>query len=96
MTDDRVYRDSVATVPTILADLAEQGPNDELVRFLGDRAYTRGEILALSVEAASELESHGVCAGDRVAIKLGNGAEFLKYWLGSLFCEFVPCTQPGH
>jgi len=80
----------MTTVPALLMRLVEEQPEKELVRFLEDgSSYSRREVLHLGIEAAKEYRMLGVQPGDRVALMLGNGIDFLRYWFGAQLCAAV-------
>ncbi|MGE0154270.1 MAG: AMP-binding protein [Reyranellaceae bacterium] len=80
----------MTTVPALLMRLVEEQPEKELVRFLEDgSSYSRREVLHLAIAAAGEYKALGVQPGDRIALMLGNGVDFLRYWFGAQLCAAV-------
>jgi crotonobetaine/carnitine-CoA ligase len=70
-------RDSGRHFHRALAEAAQEEPSATLVTFLGDRAYSRGEVHEASRRVAAGLREAGVEPGDRVALLLTNRVEFL-------------------
>jgi D-alanine--poly(phosphoribitol) ligase subunit 1 len=72
-------------------DHADRAPNRPAVKDL-DRALTRGELRAAAGRVAAGLLQKGVEPGDRVALLIGNSADFVVAALGCLWVgsTFVP------
>lgn len=71
-----------ATIPRILVERAELTPDARFVSCDG-RAITFSAALLRARQAAAALADAGVRAGDKVAVMLPNGLEFLDLWFGS-------------
>jgi crotonobetaine/carnitine-CoA ligase len=85
-------RDSGRNLHAALHTAAREDPSAPLVTFLGDRTYTRGELLESSLRAAAGLRAAGVGHGDRVALMMSNRVEFLTTYfaLSQLGAVSVP------
>lgn len=70
-----------ATLPDVLAATMERDPSRVLVE-CGDRELTVAELERSSAGVRSGLRAFGLVPGDRVAVMMGNVAEFLAAWLG--------------
>ncbi len=72
-------------------DHADRAPEQPAVKDL-DRALTRGELRAEAGRVAAGLRHEGVEPGDRVALLIGNSADFVVAALGCLWAgaTFVP------
>lgn len=72
-------------------DHADRAPNRPAVKDL-DRALTRGELRAAAARVAAGLLREGVQPADRVALLIGNSADFVVAALGCLWAgvTFVP------
>jgi crotonobetaine/carnitine-CoA ligase len=62
---------------------AGSSPDEAFVTFGGGTGWTRRDGLAHAYAAANVLRTHGVRAGDRVAVFLPNGPDFLRAWWGT-------------
>lgn len=71
-----------ATIPRVLAERAELSPDARFVSCDG-QAITFAEALLRARQAAAALADAGVRAGDKLAVMLPNGLEFLDLWFGS-------------
>ncbi len=74
---------AAATLPELLDRRAEEEPGLPFL-FFKDEVFTRRQIADASVAAASELKKAGISAGDRAALLLPNGPEFIYYYFGAL------------
>ncbi|SNT47498.1 AMP-binding protein [Rhodococcoides kyotonense] len=74
-------RASSRHLPGLLEAAAAEAPDIPLVTFIGDRTYTRSELLANVMQVAGGLHDAGLQPGDRVAIMVGNRIEFLSTYL---------------
>lgn len=83
----------VATYPLVphqaLADLAADDPGLVLVEFTDDRAYTASELHEQARTVAAGLQRAGHAPGERVALMIGNRAEFLAWWFGTAMAGLV-------
>lgn len=73
----------VATLPRLLRLRAEQNPEAPFLFFKSD-VFSRRELLDAVLQAAGELNSAGIRKGDRVALLLPNGPEFIVYYFASM------------
>jgi carnitine-CoA ligase len=73
--------DGVRTLGGILEHRAAERPGQEIVRFR-EGALTYGELDERANRIANALAEMGLARGDKVAILLPNGPEFLAAWFG--------------
>lgn len=78
------------TIHGVLEELAQANPDALLLRMVGDRDYSRGEIFEKSKKVAGVLHNAGVAKGDRVAMMVTNRPEFITAWFGAVFIGAVP------
>nr|WP_240913900.1 AMP-binding protein [Sphingomonas sp. HDW15A] len=70
------------TLPLALRDRAIAAADQTFVSIIEGRSITYGELHADAERVASHLASLGVAAGDRVAVILPTGLDFLRAWAG--------------
>ncbi len=68
---------------------AAEQPDDEFLFFPDGSSWTRADALEAAIRAANVLRDLGVRQGDRVAIFLPNGEDFLRAWWGASFLGAV-------
>lgn len=83
------------TVQGLLLAGARDWPERDLVLFEDGTSWTRSQALSEGLTAASALKKAGVRSGDRVALILPNGADWLRAWwglslLGAVVVPFNP------
>jgi long-chain acyl-CoA synthetase len=71
----RCFSERPATLSAMFSDLARRFP--ERPAIAEDRHFTYAELDRMAAVVASELAAEGIAVGDRVALFLGNGWEFL-------------------
>lgn len=69
----------------VLERYAAARPDETHLWFEDGTSWTRAEGLREGYAAANELRRAGVEQGDRVAVLLGNGPDFVRAWWGALF-----------
>ena len=70
------------SLPLVLADQASTRPDTTWITAIGGASLTFGEADRDARQAASFLESLGVGSGERVAVLLPNGLDFVRAWMG--------------
>jgi long-chain acyl-CoA synthetase len=81
----RVYRDQAETIVGALDRVAAERPGSPAVAELGGRELTHGELRDETERIAGSLQQRfGVEQGDRVALLLANGADFVFALLATL------------
>lgn len=73
----------VATLPDLLRLRARQNPEAPFLFFKND-VFSRRELLTAVAGSTVELKNDGILAGDRVAILLPNGPEFIAYFFAAM------------
>jgi crotonobetaine/carnitine-CoA ligase len=70
-------------IRSMLERNARTSPEEVFVAFEGDEAWTRAQGLDEAYRAARVLRARGVGRGDRVALFLDNGPDYLRAWWGA-------------
>ena len=70
------------SLPLVLADQASATPDKTWITTIGGERLTFGEADRDARQAAAFLESLGVGGGERVAVLLPNGLDFVRAWMG--------------
>jgi carnitine-CoA ligase len=86
MHNDFTTPESVRDLPTLgamLATRAADQPDREFARFDDGTVWTWADAMDLARGAARMLQTEGVGFGDRVAVFLENGPEFIQVWFGA-------------
>ena len=76
--------DTLLVVRDILERNADEKPDEVFVTFEDGSTWTRAEGLKQAYAAANALRGRGVVQGDRVALFLPNGKDFLRAWWGAV------------
>lgn len=80
----RVYESTkLVVVRDILERNAKEEPDEQFVSFEGGETWTRQQALEQAYAAAHVLRDAGIKRGDRVAVFLPNGPDFLRAWWGT-------------
>ena len=74
------------TIPSMLLDVARRRPDREAVVEVGGRRLTYEALIEAARRFAAGLAAEGVRPGDRVAIRLPNGVEWVVAFVG---CQFA-------
>lgn len=78
-----------STISAILSARAERAPDRRLIRFQDGAALTYGALDRDATRLADALGSLGLAAGDKIAVMLPNGADFLRAWMGATRAALV-------
>ena len=71
-----------STIDAILTARAEQNPDRRLIRFQDDTSLTYGVLDRDATRLADTLLALGLAPGDKVAVMLANGPDYLRAWMG--------------
>ena len=82
--------ESRRTIHQMLQDVTEKDPGAIAVSVIGDRDYSRAEVLRLATRFAGALQADGVQGGDRIVLIIGNRIDFVTAWCGSVLAGAVP------
>lgn len=92
--------ESVRDLPTLgvmLAKRAAEHPEREFARFDDGTVWSWGDAMDLARGAGKLLQDEGVGFGDRVAMFLENGPEFIQVWFGaSLIGAVIAPLNPSY
>jgi len=83
------YRDRPRTVIEMLRTTVERGPQTEAVVEIGGPSVTYQQLWDRAACVAGGLHAAGISAGDRVAIRLANGVDWVVAFFGGLMAGAV-------
>ena len=83
------YRDRPHTVIEMLRASVDRVPNGEAVVEISGARFTYERLWDRAARVAGGLHAHGVSPGDRVAIRLTNGLDWVVAFFGSLMAGAV-------
>ncbi|MDX6702811.1 MAG: long-chain acyl-CoA synthetase [Baekduia sp.] len=84
------YTGLARSVPELLRASVARDPGAEALAVVGGERLTYAELWDRAAHVAGGLRAAGIAPGDRVAIRLPNGAEWVLAFLGSMLAGAVP------
>ncbi len=84
------YTDLQRSVVAMLRESVERAPDDEALVELGGRRLTYAELWDGALRVAGGLHALGIAPGDRTAVHLPNGADWVLAWFGSVLAGALP------
>lgn len=84
------YTDLPASVVAMLRESVQRAPQDEALVELGGRRLTYAEFWDAALRVAGGLHAQGIAPGDRVAVHLPNGIDWVLAWVGSVLAGALP------